>query len=314
MTYEEFLEEWNSESGQIECRSSGSTGTPKTILIPKREMRLSAIRTCSFLNIPEGSHFHSCISPDYIGGKMMAVRAAVMQGTLTWEIPSNRPEIGHGNGKIDLLAVVPSQMIDIVERKDELPEISTIIIGGGSIPVSLRKKIARSGFNAWETYGMTETSSHIALRKVREEEDWFQTLEGITVTTTSESRLVINIEGWQTFVTNDIAEIRNSREFRIKGRADNVIISGGKKIHAEEVESILESALDCPLMITSKPDEKWGERVVLIIDDGKSEEADAKIMATCRRLLRPECVPKEIEHKKIPLTGNGKKQRRKGNC
>lgn len=309
-TYERFLEEWRDRESSVKCQTSGSTGMPKTIELPKSEMRKSARRTISFFGLDGRSNLHSCISPEYIGGKMMAVRSEECGGRLTWEVPSNRPLINFSGNRIDLLAVVPTQMIDLLTRIDSLPEIGAIIIGGAPITSDLRRAISRSGLNAWETYGMTETASHIALRRVTETQIPFLALEGIRINTTEDSRLVIDLEGWQTVVTNDIAEITGEGSFLIKGRIDNVINSGGKKIHPEEIEEKLERFFGVPVLITSRPDKKWGERVVMIIEDHKGHETDNKIISDCKSFLQSECVPKEIEHHKLPRTANGKKKRK----
>lgn len=309
MQYQEFIEKWRDDSDSILCHTSGSTGTPKSILLPKREMIKSGMRTINHFKLDSHSHLHSCISPDYIGGKMMAVRSEVVSCKLTWESPSNRPLADYHGETIDLLAVVPSQMHFIIDNIDNMPEIKHIIVGGAAIPAELKTKIAESKLDAWETYGMTETASHIALRKVSKENIPFKTLEGVKISLNSESCLEIEIEGWQRLTTNDVVEIINDREFIIRGRIDNVINSGGKKIHPEQIEPIIESILDCEVMITSLPDDKWGERVVLIIEKER-DETESEIIAQLKHRLPKEAVPKEVIFKAIPHTANGKKKRK----
>lgn len=309
MTYEEFISQWRDGSRHIVCNTSGSTGKPKEIFLPKTEMEKSALRTIRFFNLDSRSHLHSCISPDYIGGKMMAVRSESLGAHLTWERPSNRPLSGYRGEKIDLLALVPSQMDHILTHPEEMPEIRHIIIGGSSIPPHLRRKIAASGLDAWETYGMTETASHIALRRVSENEEAFTALDGIHVSLSEDGRLVIEMEGWQRIEANDIARINEDGSFEVLGRADNVIISGGKKIHPEHVEEILERELGAAVLITSEPDEKWGERVVMLIED-EGHISDSEIISAAKSNLPSECVPKTIRHESITRTPNGKKSRR----
>lgn len=311
MTYVEFLNEWRDSRAYIECMTSGSTGTPKVIRLPKSEMSKSALRTIRHFNLDAGSHLHSCISPDYIGGKMMAVRTEIVGASLTWETPSNRPLTNVSNDPIDLLAVVPSQMEHILENLEKMPEIRAIIIGGSPIPSTLRKRIANSGLNAWETYGMTETASHIALRTVSDPPSPFAVLNGIRISADAESRLVIELNGWKKIETNDIVSIIAERQFMVNGRYDNVIISGGVKIHPEQAEEILEARFGVPVLITSRPDSKWGERVIMLIDDKKDYSADTLIVSECKKYLPKAWVPKEICHQQLPMTSNGKKQRTK---
>lgn len=316
MTYDEFLKEWADANEYVSCQTSGSTGSPKQIMLSKKEMERSAMRTIKFLNLRECSHFHSCISPDYIGGKMMLVRKELTGGTLTWEDPTNRPLSAYSGGAIDLLAVVPSQMLHILDHIDSLPEIRNILIGGAPIPPNLRERISYSGLKAFETYGMTETASHIALRKIMASSEAFMPLEGIKISTTSDSRLKIDIQGWQTIETNDIVKIDDGGRFEILGRADNVIITGGKKVHPEQVEEILESALNEEVLISSEHDDKWGEKVVLTLNQTSlylKFHSVEDVMAVCKKLLPKECIPKLILINDIQHTSNGKKARRKNN-
>ena len=122
MTWQEFQAEWLGPEPDIVCRTSGSTGTPKEIRLPKEQVSASARRTLQFFNPDSHSHFHSCLAPDYIGGKMMMVRALECGGSFTWEHPSNRPLSDYTGDPIDLLCVVPSQMRHILQNIDTLPE------------------------------------------------------------------------------------------------------------------------------------------------------------------------------------------------
>ena len=303
MTWEEFYAEWASDCIFIRCHTSGSTGTPKAIDLPKAQVAASARRTLDFFHLDASSRFHSCLAPDYIGGKMMMVRALLAGGRFTWEKPCNHPLRQTAGERIDLLCVVPAQMRDILDCLEQLPEIGAILIGGSPINSALRREIAASGLNCWETYGMTETASHVALRPVAEPEAWFTPLNGISVSL-SDSRLVIDIPGWQRLVTNDIAQIASDGRFRIVGRADNVIITGGLKVHPEETEARLQPYLDFDFILTSRPDPLWGQRVVMIAENAAM--TDGQILEVCRRHTARHEVPKEIIRGAIPRTDSGK--------
>lgn len=303
MTWEELYAEWASDCPTLRCHTSGSTGTPKTIDLPKEQVAASARRTLDFFHLDQSARFHSCLAPDYIGGKMMMVRALLAGGCFTWEKPSNHPLRDATRERIDLLCVVPAQMRHILDLRDELPEIGTILIGGSSINSSLRAEIATSGLNCWETYGMTETASHVALRPVAEPEALFTPLAGIAISL-SDSHLTIDIPGWQRLVTNDIAEIVSDGRFRIVGRADNVIITGGLKVHPEEVESRLQPYLDFDFILTSRPDPLWGQRVVMIAENAVL--TDQQILDICHSHAARHEVPKQIIRSAIPRTESGK--------
>ena len=171
MTYEDFAQEWDSRD-MITCRTSGSTGAPKEILLPKQEMVNSALRTIDFFGLTGDSLLYSCIAPDFIGGKMMLVRQRAAGCRFLWETPSNRPLDGYSGEPISLLSVVPSQVIYILDNIKDMPVIDAMLVGGSSIPESLRHRIEKSGLNAYESYGMTETASHIALRRIKSEPVW----------------------------------------------------------------------------------------------------------------------------------------------
>ena len=163
MTYEQFAEMWDGNSDSIECTTSGSTGTPKSIFLPKHEMRRSARRTIDFFGVGRDSLLYSCISPDYIGGKMQFVRCREAGCRFAYEKPSNTPLAGYSGGRIDMVSVVPSQMLYIAGLRN-LPDVGAYLVGGGPVHDKLRKIIAARGIRAYETYGMTETASHIAIK------------------------------------------------------------------------------------------------------------------------------------------------------
>lgn len=304
MTYEQLASEWTDNSTVIKCHTSGSTGTPTDILLPKEQMKRNALRTIGFFSIDSESLLYSCISPEYIGGKMMLVRAMVSGAALGYETPSNRPLQDYSGPEITLLSIVPSQMIYILDNIDRMPKIKNILIGGSAIPSSLRKRIAASRLNVWESYGMTETSSHIAIRKVEATETPFHTLPGVSVSIKN-GALEITIEGWKTFLTNDAAEITSPGQFRILGRLDNVIISGGKKIHPEEVERKLSELIKIPFYITSVPDEKWGQRVIMVAEGNEKE--NGSIIANAYNILPKHEIPKQIFFTRaLQRTPNGK--------
>lgn len=330
MTFEEFFSEWRDNRDYIMALSSGSTGNPKTIFLSKKFVIESALRTNNYFGINSNSKLHSCVSPDFIGGKMMAVRAEISGAKLTWEIPSNQPlkDVDSFN-PIDLLAVVPSQMLYIIEHQNLLPEIRNIIIGGSSIHPHLKEKIVESGLRSYETYGMTETASHIALRKVSKENIPFHTLPGIEVSVDNESCLKIKFKDGSEFITNDIAEVISSTEFFIKGRRDYILITGGKKINPVEIEEKIVPYIDRPFCISGVPDEKWGEKLVLLIEDPELAERNhdnkfiddscktkvsknsADLIKKLKSILKSWMVPKEIIYlPSLPRTSNGKIKRK----
>lgn len=320
MNQEEFEKIWHDNSEYVECFTSGSTGNPKEIKLSKEFMRKSAKRTNEFFEISRESRLHTCLDFIYIASKMMTVRADVAGCMLTSEIPSSRPLGGVAKDEeIDLLSVVPAQMEWILDATDRWSGIKNILIGGSSIPPILRRRIALSGYDAWETYGMTETASHIALRKVDEEDSPFATLEGISVELNDEGCLRITLPDGETLDTKDLAEIVEENRFRILGRADNCVISGGIKIIPEELERRLGPFVAFDYCLSSVPDKKWGEKLVMVVessneslDEDLIKDAVGVRLRQYRKILDLGVkAPKDVVCiSEFPRTSNGKIDRK----
>ena len=358
MTLEDFLSEWNNGSDRVLVHTSGSTGKPKPMMVEKKRMLNSARITCDFLGLKPGDSALLCMSLDYIAGKMVVVRSIERHLHLISVSPSGHPlkdinlKDANGkdvNGEITFAAMVPMQVyntLQVPEERERLTHVRHLIIGGGAIDASLEKELRSLPGNIaiWSTYGMTETLSHIALRRINgaEASEWYQPFDSVKISQTDEGCLVIDapLVCAETLVTNDIVEIepyiynkveKHDKEekhdkveklrFRIKGRKDNVICSGGIKIQIEEVEALLKPHLEKPFMIAKKKDEKFGEIAVLLTED----EDLKKVEATIRRLLSGKSddsnksseskshkywIPREfryVEH--LPLTETGKPKR-----
>ena len=346
MTLEDFFSEWNNDSDRVLVHTSGSTGKPKPMMVEKKRMLNSARITCDFLGLKPGDSALLCMSLDYIAGKMVVVRGIERHLHLISVSPSGHPlkniDLKDVNGKdvngeITFAAMVPMQVyntLQVPEERERLTHIRHLIIGGGAIDASLEKELqALSGnITIWSTYGMTETLSHIALRRINgaEASEWYQPFDSVKISQTEEGCLVIDapLVCAETLVTNDIVEIEpyiynkvEKTRFRIKGRKDNVICSGGIKIQIEEVEEFLKPHLEKPFMLAKKKDEKFGEIAVLLTED----EDLKKVEATIRRLLSGKSddsnksseskshkywIPREYLHvDHLPLTETGKPKR-----
>ena len=316
MTLEEFLAQWNDTSDVIEVYTSGSTGKPKRLLVEKRRMVNSARITCDFLGLKEGDSALLCMPLDYIAGKMVVVRSLVSHLHLISVTPSSHP-LKDVTQPIDFAAMVPLQVYSSLQEpaeRERLMSIRHLIIGGGAIDDSLESQLQQFPNAVWSTYGMTETLSHIALRRISGENSslWYSPLDGVDVSLSSDSCLEIYAPQVNPgkLHTNDIAELRTlpdgSKEFRILGRKDNVIDSGGIKIQAEEVERLLRPHLSCGFMITKVSDARLGEAVTLLVE---SDDVD-NILAVCKHVLPRHWVPRHIfPESHIPITETGKPAR-----
>lgn len=318
MVLEEFLNEWNSDSPKVLVHTSGSTGKPKPMWVEKKKMLNSAHVTCDFLGLKSGDTALLCMPLDYIAGKMVVVRAIERHLKLVCVKPS-----GHPLALVDattFAAMVPLQVYNsmkVPEEKAKLMRIKHLIIGGGAIDADLASELRDFPNHVWSTYGMTETLSHIALRRLNgpEASEWYTPFDGVEISQDEEDCLVINAPLVHDGVlkTNDRVETRmdsltGKRQFRILGRKDNVIDSGGIKIQIEDVEKRLRPCLPMQFMITKAPDRKFGEIVVLLYEGNNL--SPEHLLDLCAKVLPAYWVPKRfVNVARLPMTGTGKPAR-----
>ena len=312
---DDFLSEWQNDSPYVHVQTSGSTGAPKPMLVEKRRMLASARITCDFLHLQPGDTALLCMSLDYIAGKMMVVRS-LERGLKLIEVEPTGHPLSTINYKLDFAAMVPLQVynsLQVPEERERLMQIRHLIIGGGAIDDEMAAQLKSFPHAVWSTYGMTETLSHIALRRLSgpEASEWYTPFPSVKVSLSDEGCLVIDAPEVcaERLVTNDIADLSlgpgPSDRFRILGRKDNVICSGGIKIQAEELERQLHPHLRVPYLISKRPDAKFGE-VVVLLTEGSVDEA----RQVCERVLPKFHQPRAYMHvDQIPLTATGKPQR-----
>lgn len=290
---ESFLALWRDNGPTIEAQTSGSTGAPKMISLPKADMRLSAKATCAYFGINHASLLFLPLSVDYIAGKMMLVRAEVSGANVMVETPSNRPLLAPPPAEIDLAAVVPPQIHGLLKSPWH-GRIRNLIVGGAPLDSENEQALVNRGINAYATYGMTETSSHVALRRLGT--DIYKALPHVTFSIDTRGCLVIHSSAMQfdTLVTNDLVELVGPDSFRWLGRHDNVINSGGIKVSPEVIEQKLSTYIpdNREFFISSRPSRKWGREVVLVIEgrDPMEEPIDFAAIPTLSKAERPKAT------------------------
>jgi|LQYC01.1.fsa_nt_gi O-succinylbenzoic acid--CoA ligase len=303
-----FLAEWFSNRPFIETQSSGSTGIPKIIKLPKQSMINSAQKTIDFFNLSSSHTAFLCIPTQYIGGKMMLVRAIVRGFNLLATRPASNPFLAIST-KVDFSAITPYQLYHSIETLKER-DIKKIIVGGSPINAKMEEMANALATKIYETYGMTETSSHIALRKVngKDKSDYFSLFDGAAIDLDDRGCLIITAPFItnERIITNDMAEIIDSRQFRVLGRFDNVINTGGVKVHPEQIEHKLASIIHQPFYITSVPDEILNNRIVLVLEKDNNFN-ERMLPEKIKGILTKYEIPKEIKIvNKIELTETGK--------
>lgn len=308
-----FLRDWFSDEEMLSLHTSGSTGSPKEIIVEKQRMVQSAMMTIQALHLKRNSCALLAMNLRYVGAMMMVVRAIVGEMELIVRPASAHP-LKDVEEKVDFAAFVPLQVFESLHmplERQRLERVGCLIIGGGAIEPSLAAEIRQLPNSVYSTYGMTETLSHIALRRLNGEmaSENYHVLEGVQIHLSEENTLVIDAPKLcpKKLVTNDIAQIVGKGEFLILGRKDNVINSGGVKIQIEQVEQELKQWLPMNFAITSVPDARLGETVCLLYE-GEIEQSD--VMNAVTKLAPYSCPKIMLKVARLPFAGNRKVDRR----
>ena len=309
-----FLADWFNESPYITVHTSGSTGTPKEFTVRKEQMIQSAILTCSFLNLRKGDNALLCMPLQYIAGKMVVVRALVAGLTLILRTPSGHP-LADVEVSLRFAAMIPLQVfntIQVPEERERLCQTEIVIVGGGAINKELEDEIRQLPNDIYSTYGMTETLSHIALRKLNgpDASSAYTPFSSVKLCLSPEKTLVIQASQVcdDTLVTNDLAEIHPDGTFTILGRKDNTINTGGIKVQIESIEETLRSIISVTFAITAIPHPGLGEAIVLLVE--KTTDTDSlpdRIASLLPKYQQPKYI-RQVDA--IPLTGSGKTDRK----
>lgn len=305
-----FLLDWLDKEDYIAVQTSGSTGKPKKIKIKKQAMVNSAIATGDFFNLTPGKKVLNCLPSNFIAGKMMIVRAIILGLELDMVPPSVEPRINLEK-KYDFCAFTPMQLKNFAVH---LKSLKTAIVGGGRVSAAIKALVQDKSTNIYETFGMTETVSHIAVRKLNNftgdtSENYFETLPGVTVSQDERGCLVIEAPALtdEKVVTNDIVEIYSETSFDWLGRYDNVINSGGVKLYPEQIEEKLQGKINGEFFVASQQDDTLGDKLVLIVE-GEKDSIDPSIFDVLDKYE----VPKEIYYlSKFVETLSGKIHRKK---
>lgn len=311
----DFLHDWFYEGETVPVQTSGSTGAPKIFEIEKKRMRASAAMTCDFLGLNIGDSALLCLPVEYISGKMMLVRAAERKLKLWVTNPTSNP-LANFSEPVDFCAMSPLQ---VENSLDKLHLIKNLIIGGAQVSETLKQKIHKilhaSGAEVriYETYGMSETLSHIALKEIYPHaETHFEKLEGVELTLDSRGCLRIYAPKLNPEIlnTNDLVELEKDSSFKFLGRIDNVINSGGLKIQPEVLESLVKKTINNDVLFLGLPDQKLGQKLVMAIE-GPQVNVDSalidRVLSRIERTYSKNQKPREIIFvDKFPRLPNGK--------
>jgi O-succinylbenzoic acid--CoA ligase len=264
-----FINSWGNDEKVIAIHTSGSTGNPKNIELAKEKMQISARKTLEYFKIEKGSSALLCLSLETIAGKMMLVRSLIGELKLHVVTVSTNPILALKN-PIDFVALVPMQLEAAVDTAfEKLKSIKTILVGGAPVSEELIQKLKDKKITVFQSYGMTETISHVAIRKIGfETEEYYQALPGITFSS-DEQRLIIDYPEVlsEKLRTNDCVNLIDSKHFQYLNRYDFIINTGGIKVNPEEIELKLKPLLKKPFFIWFMKDVHLGQKIVLVVQE-----------------------------------------------
>jgi O-succinylbenzoic acid--CoA ligase len=289
----EFILDWFNSNSFISIATSGTTGSPKKIKIEKQALVFSALATAEFFDLKAGNRVLNCLSTNYIAGKMMLIRSIVLGLEMDFVEPTSNPL--KDNAKIyDFVAMVPLQVENAI---NELVNVRKLIIGGAKINENLKNQLLGLPTLVYETYGMTETITHIAAKKISD--NYFSVLPNVTISTDNRNCLVIDVPRISNYkiVTNDVVNIINDCEFELLGRIDNVINSAGVKLFPEQIEMKLAHKIQTRFFVIGIPDIKYGEQLALVIE-GNPRVFEVNFFSDLSSYEKPKSIyftPKFIE-------------------
>jgi o-succinylbenzoate---CoA ligase len=301
-----FCRDWLAGQETFTQQTSGSTGAPKLQVLSRIQMEDSAAATGAFFGTTTRSHLLCCLNPAFIAGKMMLVRAMVWDCPITLVEPSANPLLGLAE-QFTFVALVPLQVeAALAEEKSRklLQSIPHVLIGGAALPHKTQQELVQQGIRAWQSFGMTETVSHIALAQIGEGDLVYQALPGVAIGINEQDCLWIQspMSGSEKIQTNDTIELRSKNTFAWLGRADFVVNSGGIKLFPEQLERRIASLLEetcpgCAYFLFGENDSRLGERLVLYVEGTAEEKRILALEVGLGQILGKYEIPKKVYFK-----------------
>jgi O-succinylbenzoic acid--CoA ligase len=298
----DFLLDWFDEKSYIDLQTSGTTGQPKIIRTEKQAMVNSALATGDFFKLSPGDKALYCLPTKYIAGKMMLVRSFILGLDIDFVAPSSHP-LANNDTIYDFVAMVPLQAQNSLAG---LINVKKMIVGGAKMSKFLEESLLKVHTEVYETYGMTETITHIAAKKVGDKA--FSLLPDVQISQNEKNCLVIDAPkvSSESIITNDLVEIINGNQFVFLGRIDNVINSGGIKLIPEQIEEKLSNGIHSRFFVGGIPDSVLGEKLILVIEEDQQAGDEVNFA-----MLDKYEKPKEVFYvSKFTETENGKIKRK----
>jgi len=312
----EFSDFWFSDTQVWQTKTSGSTGAPKLIEISKYQMEASAKASLHFFLLNKDTDgLILCLSAAHVGGFMVLVRALIGDLDLWILEPSSKPIPSQSiiiKKKKWFVSMVPLQLEALIEENGIATSyFKGILLGGAAISAAHKLQLNPLQCPVNQSYGMTETVSHIALRKIYEpkksidfKNEPYILLPGIEIKQNENGCLVVKgaVTNDIWIQTNDLVKINDDKSFFFLGRIDGIINSGGLKVNPGELIShfeILFSRQELEFQILGISDQKLGEKVVLAFISNRksifhSSQYWAEVIGKLAKQLDPRILPRAV--------------------
>jgi O-succinylbenzoic acid--CoA ligase len=316
-----LLREWDAAENPepLVIATSGSTGRPKRVVLSRDALRASALATQERLGGP--GRWVLNLPPSYVAGVQVLYRS-VVAGTEPILIDSSLADAVETSSDRTYVSLVPTQLVRLLSTPEHgserraLARFDAVLIGGGPLSPAVRARAEADGVRVVQTYGMSETCGGCVYDG--------RPLDGVEVRIDDEGQVLLRgpvlfdgyegdpertartlVDGW--FRTDDLGGLDDDGRLRVLGRADDVIISGGVKVPAQAVATMLTAESDVRgVAVVGVPDEEWGEQVVAVVaTDG------ALSLDHLRSLVEPRTwAPRRLVLvEQIPELSNGKPDR-----
>ncbi len=282
---------WYKGDSSFEFQTSGSTSRPKIITFHRSQVEASCKQTIDYFGLNKGDKLLLCLPLSYVAGKMMLLRAIVGGFKLFLSEDNKFPWSGL-NETIDFGAMVPMQL-DRLENREQSLKIRHLLLGGAPLQSRHISQIKDLGLKAYESFGMTETLSHFAMKRLFLNEEAYTLLPNVKIKYGNDNVLSVIVpwikNDW--LQTDDVVEIQGVNKFIWKGRQSNVINSGGVKLHPESIESKLQSFFSSrAYFIYSLPSSKYGEKIGLFIEGAPINNIENQLSSCLSSKERPKAV------------------------
>jgi len=306
------------EDTAVVIATSGSTGEPKGVELSAAALRHSARASLARLGLSAAAGggaggWLCCLPVTHVAGLQVLVRSLLSSSERT--VAPTLTATALSESGCSYVSVVPTQLVRLLDEPGgaaALAEFAAVLVGGAAAAAGLLDRARAAGVRVVTTYGMSETCGGCVYDGVP--------LDGVTVRAAGDGLLRISgpvlmnryrggPDLGDEFVTSDLGYVRDGRVV-VRGRADDVINTGGHKVVPGEVAAVLES---CPgvleVVVVGRADPEWGQRVTAVVVPANPDDPPSLELLrihVSKRLPRYACPSEVVLTRAIPVLASGK--------